>query len=185
MVIGVIAAAWILISQLPTVRYEISPRGESKEVAPAAVFSARDIPGVSANYNFTFVMPEGWEVEYVREVDAINFYDPQASGDDNLEKSRIFMRNFRANDFETLSTVQIHLKSPREINDRAAIVYVIEKKEDVADFPGQPSWRNELHTVTDIRLSAESPSLFYVIARKPDLAGGVYEEFINSLTFPK
>jgi hypothetical protein len=185
--VGAAAAAWILISQLPTVRYEIiSPESESKEQGPpAAVRSVKDLQGVSENYDFTFILPEGWEVEYVRASDAINFYDPEASGETNLEKSQVFMRNFRANDFETLTTVNIYLKSPREIAGRPAISYVIEKKPEVPDFPNQPSWRNGLHTVTDIRATDQTTSTFYVVAKNPDLAGSIYDEFLNSLTFPK
>jgi len=49
----------------------------------------------------------------------------------------------------------------------------------VANFAGQPSWRSEEHIVTDIRVSDANPSVFYVIAKRPDLDMNTYQLFLD------
>lgn len=142
---------------------------------------AQDIPGAHANYQFTSIIPRTWEAEAISATEALNFYDPSLPGNSNLDTSQIFVRYFKANDFLTLSTVTIHAKQNQTYGSRAAVRYDIEKKADVATFLNQPSWRSERHIVTDIRVSETNPSIFYVIAKRPDLDESVYQQFLNQL----
>lgn len=152
-------------------------------LAPPAVqtFSTQDIPGAHKNFQFTADIPTAWQAEAVSTTQAIALFDPNASGNSNLEKSKIFIRFFSANQFLTLSTVTINNQSSLQINGRPAIRYDIAKKPSIPNFPGQPSWRNERHIVTDIRVSDANPSIFYVIAKHPDLDENIYEQFLQSL----
>lgn len=143
--------------------------------------TAAAIPDVDAAFQFTATMPAGWQAAAVPEIQAINLFDPTAAGTTDLDKSQIFLRFFQANSFVTLSTVTIHERTELTINSRPAVRYDIEKKAGVADFPSQPFWRNQRHTVTDIRVAETNPSLFYVIARRPDLDPAVYAAFLDSL----
>lgn len=141
------------------------------------------IPGADDVYNFSAEMPKGWEVEAIAGSEAINFYNPADTGNTNLDKSQIFIRTFRANDFLTLSTVNILKREESTINDRAAVRYEIEKKVGISNFPNQPAWRNDLHIVTDIRVSVTSPSLFYVVAKNPSVSEDEYQTFLSSMRF--
>lgn len=141
------------------------------------------ISGAALEYNFAAEMPKGWKVEAVSGSEAINFYDPSDLGNSNLEKSQIFIRTFRASEFLTLTTVNVLKRNESTINDRAAVRYEIEKKDGVPSFPNQPEWRNDLHIVTDIRVSSTAPSLFYVVAKNPSLSETAYQAFLSSLKF--
>jgi murein DD-endopeptidase MepM/ murein hydrolase activator NlpD len=134
-----------------------------------------------STYDFSVEVPTSWKVSYIEQTDALNFFDPNGNGDTNLERSQIFVRSFRASGFETLSTVTIHNREAKTYRGRSAFRYDIEKKSNVANFPFQPSWRNQRHIVTDIRTTEESPALFYVIAKRPDLNEAVYQQFLESL----
>lgn len=142
---------------------------------------ARDIPGVSATYTFSATMPAAWQAEALPAIEAINIYDPAAAGSTNLEKSQIFIRHFSGNDFLTLSTVTIHNRRQFTLSGRPAVEYDIEKKVSAANFPNQPSWRNQRHIVTDVRVSDTNPSTFYVIAKRSDLDNATYQQFLSSL----
>jgi len=141
---------------------------------------AAEIAGAATTFSFSAEVPNGWEAEAVSATQAINFYDPNSSGANNLEKSQIFVRFFSGNSFLTLSTVTIHSREETSINGRPAVRYDIEKKANVAQFSGQPSWRSERHIVTDVRVSDSNPSVFYVIAKRPDLADATYQKFLDS-----
>ncbi len=142
---------------------------------------AADVPGTDESFIFVATIPADWEVEVVPGSRAISFYDPQVSGSTTLDKSQIFIRSFKAHDFLTLSTVTIHSREQLTINGRPAVRYDIEKKSEVPPFAAQPAWRNERHIVTDIRVSDKNPSVFYVIAKRPDLDAVVYETFLQNL----
>lgn len=141
------------------------------------------IPGAHFDYNFSANLPAGWKAEAVPAIEAINLYSPTASGENNLEKSQIFIRKFTARNFETLTTVDILDRKEVEVVGRPAVQYEIKKKGGIANFPNQPQWRNEQHIVTDIRVSDGSPSLFYVIARNPKLSEQQYQAVLTSLRF--
>lgn len=142
---------------------------------------AADIANAHADYKFSATLPEKWQAQAVTAVDSINIFDSAATGDSDLEKSQIFIRKFSANSFLTLSTVTIYSRPELTVNNRPAVRYDIEKKSGVANFSGQPSWRNKRHIVTDVRVSDASPSVFYVIAKRPDLDDATYQQFLDSL----
>ena len=154
---------------------------EPKTTKTTKTIAAQDIKGAASEFTFSAEIPETWQTESVPAIESILFYDPAVSGTNNLEKSQIFIRHFSSNDFLTLSTVTIHSRESLTINNHPAIRYEIEKKTSVADFPSQPSWRSERHIVTDIRVSDRNPSIFYVIAKRPDLSEETYENFLQSL----
>jgi len=135
---------------------------------------------VGKEYTWSAEIPPGWEMEWVAPIEAINLYNPTAEAESNLERSQIFMRYFEANQFLTLQTVTIHTQTNLTVNDRPAVVYDIEKNSGVADFANQPSWRSERHNVTDVRASDDNPSIFYVIAKRPDLDQDVYNHFLET-----
>lgn len=141
---------------------------------------AQSIAGVRSDNQFSLEIPDAWQAEWVPEVEAVNIYDPAATGATTLDQSQIFIRTFEADRFLTLQTVTIISQADTTVDDRPAVGYLIEKKADVSNFPNQPTWRNEQHLVTDVRVSDDSPSLFYVIARRPDLDKGTYGEILDS-----
>ncbi|HBY73699.1 MAG TPA: hypothetical protein DEG44_03350 [Candidatus Kerfeldbacteria bacterium] len=145
------------------------------------IFHTSDMADLDANFNFSVEIPAQWEVENVADIQSLNFYDPFADGDNNLNKSQIFVRYFLAQEFLTLTTVTIHSSSDLIVNGHEAVEYDIEKKAGVADFPSQPSWRNQRHTVTDIRVSPNS-SVFYVFGQRPGLDQAMLDQFFQSLT---
>lgn len=151
------------------------PPAQTKQVR------AQEIKGTDDAFTFTAIIPANWQVESVAGLQAVSLYDPQAQGDTSLDQSQIFIRSFSASDFLTLTTVNIHSREELTINDRPAVRYDIEKKASVADFPSQPAWRSLRHIVTDIRVSDDNPSVFYVIAKRPNLDMETYEAFLQSL----
>lgn len=142
---------------------------------------AEEIEGVQPVYKFSSVMPQGWKAESIPGTQAINLYDPTSSEDSSLEQSQIFIRFFEASDFLTLSTVTIFNQRAFTLGGRPAVEYDIEKKSGVPRFPNQPSWRSTRHIVTDVRVSDSNPSIFYVIAKRPDLDDATYQKFLSEL----
>lgn len=157
----------------------------SDEQAPASYkrIVAKDIHGYAGAFRFAAAIPASWAVEAIPQSNALNVYDPAADGQTNIEKSQIFIKFFRANSFLTLSTVNVLERRPQIIRGRQSVSYVIEKKSGVANFQGQPLWRNVKHRVTDIREAEEKPAIFYVFAKRPDLSDDVFDEFLQSLVF--
>lgn len=149
------------------------------------ILHAQDIPGVDPAFTFSATLPPNWQAEAVPASQAITIFDPSLGDKNNLEKSQIFIRYFKANEFLTLSNVTILERTPVAINGQAAVRYRIEKKPNTATFNHQPSWRNQQHTVTDIRVSDDNPAIFYVIAQRPDLPDETYQVFLNSLQVKK
>lgn len=149
-------------------------------VPTTKLFDTDDLIDLDSSYNFSVEIPAGWEVENVAEIQSINFYDPTAEGDTNLDKSQIFVRYFLAQEFLTLSTVTIHASTELSINGHDAVEYDIEKKSSVDNFPSQPSWRNQRHLVTDIRVSTNS-LVFYVFGQRPGIDAAVRDEFFQTL----
>jgi len=134
-------------------------------------------------FRFSAEVPSGWEVEFVPQITSLNIYDPKNPSEGIREKSQIFIRYFEANRFLTLSTVDINVRENTQINGHDAVRYEITKKPSVANFPNQPSWRNSTHALTDIRLTKNNPSLFYVFSYAPTLGAGIFEDFVDSLVF--
>jgi murein DD-endopeptidase MepM/ murein hydrolase activator NlpD len=141
----------------------------------------QEIAEASRAFDFSFEIPAGWQAEAIKEIEAINIYDPKGEGVNNLEKSQIFIRYFRASGFLTLSTVSILSREEKTVIGRPAVDYMIEKKSGAADFPHQPAWRNRRPRVLDIRASDNNPSVFYVFGKRPELADEKFEEFLDSI----
>ncbi len=142
-----------------------------------------DLSVINKAFRFSLAVPNGWQAEYVSATQAINLYDPRSNGLDNLEKSQVFIRQFTANDFLTLSTVKIYSSEQTIVGDHPAVRYEIEKKPEVPVFAGQPYWRSQRHRLVDIRFAETNPSIFYVIAYSPELAGEIFEDIIDSIVF--
>ncbi len=128
-----------------------------------------------------FAIPGDWDVEYIPSIDSLNLYTVSGTGSAR-ERSQIFIRYFDANRFLTLSTVDVLSTAQLTVGQKNydAQRYEIEKKESVADFADQPSWRNEKHTVTDFRVQ-DGFSRFFVIAANPELETAVYEQILASI----
>ncbi len=142
-----------------------------------------DLEGLVGPFAFSVEVPLGWQVEVVPAIEALNFYLPDAQGSSNLDKSQIFVRYFTANGFLTLSTVTIFSQTATTILGRPAVVYDIEKKSGVTNFSSQPFWRNQRHTVTDIRETDSNPATFYVFSQRPGIDQAIVDHFLNSLQF--
>lgn len=137
---------------------------------------------VHSAFDFSATVPVDWQLEVVPNIEAVNIYDPSADGATNLEKSQIFLRHFFASDFLTLDTVEIFSSEAKTINGHEAVTYDIQKLDGVADFPDQPAWRNDRHSVTDIRVSGGA-SEFIVIGKRPDLSQSTFDSFVSSIEF--
>jgi len=134
-------------------------------------------------FRFTGSIPNKYQVEYIPEIRSINIYDQSAGGSTAREQSQIFIRFFTASTFLTLPTVDILKREETTFKDHAAVRYEIIKKPRVAAFTAQPQWRNERHSLIDIRLSVTSPTTFYVFAYNPDLPAVVFERFMSTIVF--
>ena len=162
-----------------TIKVDNKPSDKEKSVYQT--IRASSISGAEAAYRFSAEIPEGWQAEAEPTSQSLIFYDPNQLGGSNLEKAEIFVRHFSANQFLTLTTVNVLAKEELTVNGRPAVRYRIAKKPAVADFPNQPKWRNEEHIVTDIRVSDANPSVFYVIAKRPSLSDEIYQRFLTGL----
>ncbi len=139
-----------------------------------------EIPGVSVTFDISLELPPDLKVKEAPG-ESVNIYSPAAPGKTALEQSQIFIRSFRASTFLTLTTVNVFSRNEKTIAGRPAITYDIEKKSGVANFSGQPSWRNQRHDVTDIRREDANPSVFYVFARNPALDVNTFEHILSSI----
>jgi hypothetical protein len=135
----------------------------------------------SAFANLSFSLPGDWDVEYVPSLEALNLYTVSGEGSAR-ERSQIFIRYFDANDFLTLSTVEVLSSQDLTVGlgDYVARRYVIKKKPGVADFLDQPLWRNVEHTVTDFR-SGDGFTRYFVVAANPELDQNVYAAVLESM----
>ncbi|MDA1038436.1 MAG: M23 family metallopeptidase [bacterium] len=132
-------------------------------------------------YRLTFAIPEGWEVEYIPSLKALNLFTLNGQGSAR-DRSQLLIRHFDAVDFLTLSTVTIHKSTDLNLGteDYTARRYDIEKKPNVPNFLDQPAWRNERHVVTDFR-DKSGFTRYYVVAANPELSQNVYEEILDSM----
>lgn len=153
----------------------------SPQAAAQKEINLAALPGAHEAFQGTLTIPAVLEVEVVPELEAINLYDPEAPGGSPRERSQIFLRHFRANEFLTLQTVDVLEQMEGTVAGRPAVRYIIEKKSGVPPFAGQPTWRNARHRVMDVRLSDASPSEFLVIAQNPSLPDAVFEQVLTSL----
>ena len=140
-----------------------------------------DFSKINEEFSFSAEIPKELEVEYIPQLKAINIYTPTLQGDDNIEKSQLYISFFKASKFLTLSTVDITKQDKMIIKGYEAILYEITKKDGVPNFLGQPNWRNFKHQALDIRLTKDSPSYFYSFAYTPDLEEKVFNDIIDSI----
>lgn len=136
-------------------------------------------------FQLTFEIPEGLEVEYIPQIEALNLFSVEGPSSKSLsarDRSQVLIRYFDAVNFQTLSTVDINATEDLVVGegDYTARRYNIEKKPGVLDFAYQPSWRNNRHTVTDFR-GEEGFTRYYVVAQNPELDDRVYEELLASV----
>ena len=196
-VVGVLAAVglsllWGLIRPQTTVAPTLNQNSQqvnlnsptNTSTPTTTEFSTADLPDRDPKLNFSASVPAGWVAEYVSGSQAINLYNPIAAGSTTLERSQIFVKYFEASSFQTLTTVDIKSRKETTVNNRPAMVYVIQKKSGQADFASQPAWRNLEHTVTDIRSTDTTPSLYLVVAQRPGLSPTIYDAFLGSIDFP-
>ncbi len=142
----------------------------------------RDFAELDTTYRFSGELPHDWVVRYIAATDAIAvFHSEEAAAD--LNNASIFIRNFTASSFETLSTVNVISSENTTYNAHKAVRYEIEKKADVADFADQPLWRSGRHKLVDIRFEPDGETSFFVFAYKPDLREELYNDFLNSIRF--
>src|SRR3989344_8800463 len=150
-------------ASVPTGAVQVSPISSSQQT-----FDFSDLNSV---FRFSGKLPEGLTARYVPAIEAIDI------------SNQIFIRHFEADRFLTLSTVNILLRREGEVNGHAAVWYEIDKKAGVPDFPNQPAWRSQRHKLVDIRLTANSPSVFYVIAYNPEFSEHEFNKFLEGLVF--
>lgn len=133
-------------------------------------------------FKIQFRIPEGWEVEYIPSLKALNFFTLAGKGTAR-ERSQIFILYFDASAFLTLGTVKIYQTRDLTIGtiSYTARQYDIEKKAGVKDFSDQPVWRNKRHIVTDFR-NKDGFTRYYVIAANPELDKAIYESVLASMT---
>lgn len=156
---------------------------DARGIPQDRLFSTDELADSSLHFSFSATIPIAWQVEYVPESEAINFYDPADSNDTTLNQSQVFVKYFQASQFLTLSTVTIHNREDITIADRPAVRYDIQKLSSVADFPAQPYWRNQRHFVTDIRSTDASPTTFYVFGQNPAVDDETMSNFLESIKF--
>jgi hypothetical protein len=132
-------------------------------------------------FKLGFEIPAGWAVEYIPSLEALNLFIVSGEGVAR-ERSQILIRYFDAARFLTLSTVEIFETTDMIIGEEEYVArrYDIEKKQGVADFRDQPSWRNDRHIVTDFR-DTSGFTRYYVVAANPALETGVYEALLKSM----
>lgn len=164
----------------PNAQQGTPPTSVAKDTQLETV-DTKTIASAAKVFDFCVTVPENWQTEAVPQIESLNFYDPAAEGSTNLDRSQVFVRHFRANSFQTLSTVTIHSRNETTVAGRPAVAYEIEKKQGVTNFPNQPSWRSERHFVTDVRVADTNPSIFLVFGKRPDLPEKTFDQLLSSL----
>jgi len=144
---------------------------------------SKNFARLDGDFQFQGTVPSSWKVEYFEQSDAINIFEPASGSKDTPDASQIFIKKFESQDFQTLRTVDILKKTLGKIGGHDTVEYVIQKKDSVPPFKNQPSWRNQKHTVLDVRFTTSSPSIFYVFAKNPDLSDQEFAQFVDSLLF--
>ena len=160
-----------------------SPITQDVELNKTASVLKLDFSQINSEFLFSAEIPKEFEVEYIPQLKAINIYNPTLQGENNIEKSQMYVSFFKANKFLTLNTVDITRQDKITIKGYEAILYEITKKDGVPNFSGQPGWRNVTHQALDIRLNQDSPSYFYSFSYTPDLEEKIFNEIIDSLIF--
>src|SRR3990167_4593270 len=89
---------------------------------------------INPEFLFLAEIPKEFEAEYVPQLKAINIYNPLLQGNNNIEKSQVYISFFKASKFLTLNTVNITKQEKTIIHGKEAILYEITKKDGVPNF---------------------------------------------------
>ena len=152
-ILAVIGGGWFYFSSNDS--FENLPDFKNLQDTDKSSPEKYDFSKLSPKFRFLGQVPPDLIPEFVPTIEAINISD------------KIFIRYFEANSFLTLTTVNILERKEVNINGHEAVMYEIEKKPGVPNFPNQPLWRNFRHKLVDIRMTKANPSLFYVFAYNP------------------
>ena len=158
-----------------------SDDGQTKTATEPTV-SRFDLSSYHEVFQLSGEFPEPLYAEYDSSIESIAFSSPPSSTT-KFSSAQIFIRHFEANDFQTLSTVNILSRESTKVGTHQAVRYEIEKKAEAANFANQPIWRNQLHEVIDIRYAPSGKTSFFVIARNPAFNKAQFDAFISSLQF--
>lgn len=187
--IVVLTLGVVLAVQIRTKNSTTSPIASSTETAAEVTVPKKvetknrtDLAQYNAVYQLAAELETGWQVSYVAPTEAIALF-PTGANTNSLDAAQIFIRQFEANDFLTLSTVNVISREQTTVGAHAAVRYEIEKKSDVAQFANQPAWRSNKHQLIDIRFSTKSPTTFFVVAYDPALGAEKFNAFIAGLKF--
>jgi hypothetical protein len=142
-----------------------------------------DFYQLKKEYVFSGDISSSWEVEYIKDADAINIFNPQAEQEKNIDKSLIFVRSFVADDFSDPDHFDILNKEEKNLSNHKSILYEVEKKDDVDDFKNQPQWKNDKHKILLVRFWKKEPSIFFEISYSSELSDESFDSFVNSLIF--
>ncbi len=175
--------------------YEQDPAKLADWINPTDFFKQHSVPleDYSRAYNPTsdlggsifkirFAIPGGMEVEYVPQIQALNIFTLSGEGSAR-DRSQLFIRYYEAADWQKMTNLTIYSTDDTNVGEGnyPAKRYDIKKKEQAADFPYQPTWRNEQqHYVTDFKTGPKF-ARFYVVAKLPELSMRVYESVLKGL----
>ena len=128
-----------------------------------------------------FLIPEGWEAEYIKEIRALNLYPLHGEGSAR-DRSKVLITYFDADRFLTLDTVNIHTIDDLAVGQESYVGkrYDIEKKQEAKEFKEQPLWRNSRHIAVDFRKSS-GYGRYYSIAVNPNLDLNLYQAILKSV----
>ena len=134
-------------------------------------------------FKFSITIIDSWDTQLVQRGQAINVYNPAMVEGSSLDSSQIFIDSFVANNFQVAEDINILSRQEHEIVGLPAVTYVISKNGNEKVFVGEPTWRDEIHKITEVRISEENPSRFYVFAKNPNLSEAEFKRFLDSLEF--
>jgi murein DD-endopeptidase MepM/ murein hydrolase activator NlpD len=156
----------------------------AEPLSPQRQFNPKQDLG-GTDFPISFLIPKNMEVEYIPQIKSLNIFSLNGQGDAR-SRSQVLIRFFDANNFLTLSTVNIFKTESLLVGqDRySAKRYDIEKKLGAANFVHQPEWRNSRHVVTDIRAN-DGYSRFFVVAKNPSFDQEIFQNIIDSFKLVK
>jgi len=134
-------------------------------------------------FKFSITIIDSWDAELAQRGTTINVYNPAMVENNSLDSSQIFIDSFVANNLQVAEDINILSREEHEVTGLPAVTYVISKNGNEEAFTGDPAWRDEIHKITEVRLSQENPSRFYVFAKNPDLSEAEFKRFLDSLEF--
>ena len=185
--LAIIIGGVFLIMKSPALRPKtaITPNSTDSH-SPAADLESQkqsvDFGQFNDRFQFSAELPANWLAKYVTASESIAIYPTEEEAKD-LNNAAIFIRHFQANNFLTLSTVNILNREQTKVGTHSAVKYEIEKKAATALFANQPLWRSARHKLIDIRYNPSGSTTFFVVAFQPSLDRQIFDTFIQSLSF--